>query len=100
MAQRCAAALSDRFRVLSLDPRGHGDSPPPPLDCRFDDIVQALLQLWDELGVARSHVVGRGERAVDQRAVAGAQSVASTDSRPAPLTSSDTEAASSARPNS
>lgn len=55
-----AEALSDCFRVLTFDPWGHGGSPAPPADCRFQDIVQGVIQLWDELGVARSNVVGLG----------------------------------------
>lgn len=55
-----AAALSARYQVLCFDPWGHGDSPPPPPGCRFDDIVQGVVQLWDALGIARSAVVGLG----------------------------------------
>jgi 3-oxoadipate enol-lactonase len=55
-----AEALSDRFRVLSFDPWGHGDSPPAPAECSFDDIGRGILQLWESLGVARSALVGLG----------------------------------------
>jgi 3-oxoadipate enol-lactonase len=55
-----ARSLSDRFRVLSFDPWGHGDSPPPPEACGFADIVAGLVQLWDTLGVERSSLVGLG----------------------------------------
>jgi 3-oxoadipate enol-lactonase len=55
-----AGALSDRFRVLTFDPWGHGDSPPAPADCSFEDIGRGILQLWDALGVAHSAVVGLG----------------------------------------
>jgi pimeloyl-ACP methyl ester carboxylesterase len=55
-----AAALSARYPVLCFDPWGHGDCPPPPPGCRFDDIVQGVVQLWDALGIARSTVVGLG----------------------------------------
>lgn len=53
-------AISAAYRTLSFDPWGHGDSPPPPEGCRFETIVAGLVQLWDELGVRRSSVVGLG----------------------------------------
>jgi len=55
-----AHALSDAFRVLTFDPWGHGDSPAPPADCSFQDIVDSVVQLWDRLGIERSHVAGLG----------------------------------------
>jgi 3-oxoadipate enol-lactonase len=55
-----ADALSRDFRVLCFDPWGHGDSPLPPADCRFDDVVQGVVALWDSLGIQRSGVVGLG----------------------------------------
>lgn len=53
-------ALSDSFRVITFDPWGHADSPAPPPDCGFQDVVQGVIQLWDALGVQRSSVVGLG----------------------------------------
>lgn len=53
-------ALANSFRILTFDPWGHGQSPAPPQDCRFQDIVQGVIQLWDALGVTRSNVVGLG----------------------------------------
>ena len=58
--RRQAEALSAHFQVLCFDPWGHGDSPLPPPDCRFDDMVAGVVQLWDALGIARSSVVGLG----------------------------------------
>lgn len=55
-----ADALSDRLRVLTFSPWGHADSPAPPTDCRFQDVVDGVLQLWHQLGIARSSVVGLG----------------------------------------
>ena len=55
-----AEALSGQFRVLSFDPWGHGDSPQPPADCRFADILAGVVALWDGLGIQRSGVVGLG----------------------------------------
>ncbi|AYC31309.1 alpha/beta fold hydrolase [Pseudomonas cavernae] len=55
-----AEALAGHFRVLCFDPWGHGQSPLPPQDCRFADIVEGVVQLWDTLGIERSSVVGLG----------------------------------------
>lgn len=55
-----AAALADRYRVLSFDPWGHGDSPAPPADCTFATIIGGVVALWDSLGIERSHLVGLG----------------------------------------
>ncbi len=58
--QRQAEALSDTFRVLTFDPWGHANSPAPPVPCSFQRIQQGILQLWDTVGISRSHVVGLG----------------------------------------
>ncbi|UVE19194.1 alpha/beta hydrolase [Pseudomonas sp. LS44] len=55
-----AAALATHFRVLRFDPWGHGHSPAPPQDCRFADIREGVVQLWDSLGIQRSGLVGLG----------------------------------------
>jgi 3-oxoadipate enol-lactonase len=55
-----AEVLSDRFRVLTFDPWGHADSPAPPDPCGFAQVLDGIVQLWDQLGVARSSVVGLG----------------------------------------
>ena len=55
-----ARVLSRHYRTLVFDPWGHGDSTPPPEDCRFRTIVEGVVDLWDELGIAESHVVGLG----------------------------------------
>lgn len=55
-----AEALSGRYRVLCFDPWGHGDSPNPPENCRFADIVQGIVGLWDALGIQCTSVVGLG----------------------------------------
>ena len=55
-----ADALAERFRVLTFSPWGHGDSPPPPAECRYADIVEGVVQMWDRLGIARSGIVGLG----------------------------------------
>jgi 3-oxoadipate enol-lactonase len=53
-------ALAGDYRVLTFDPWGHGDSPAPPADCGFDDVVRGVVQLWQQLEIERSHVVGLG----------------------------------------
>jgi len=52
------AALSERFRVVRYDTRGHGRSPVPDGPYDLDDLVDDALALLDRLGVARAHVVG------------------------------------------
>ncbi|WP_233575745.1 alpha/beta fold hydrolase [Noviherbaspirillum saxi] len=58
--QSQADALAHDFRILMFDPWGHGSSPPPPPECGFDDIWHGVVQLWDQLGIERSSVVGLG----------------------------------------
>ena len=50
--------LSQRFRVVRYDARGHGRSPVPPGPYALDDLVDDVVALLDRLGVARAHVVG------------------------------------------
>ncbi|AGZ42125.1 3-oxoadipate enol-lactonase [Actinoplanes friuliensis] len=52
------AALSERFRVIRYDARGHGRSPVPPGRYALDDLGRDALDLLDRLGVARAHVCG------------------------------------------
>lgn len=51
-------ALSKRHRVLVYSTRGHGRSAAPSARCSVDDLAADVLQLWDQLGIARSHFVG------------------------------------------
>ena len=53
-------ALSENFRLLRLDSRGHGgtDTSPPPYS--FEQLTGDVAGVWDALGVERSHVVGIG----------------------------------------
>ncbi|MGY1708702.1 3-oxoadipate enol-lactonase [Geodermatophilus sp. SYSU D00758] len=51
-------ALAERFRVVTYDTRGHGDSPAPPGPYSLDDLVDDVVALLDRLGVARAHVAG------------------------------------------
>src|ERR1700747_3896632 len=52
-----AAALSDRYRVLALDQRGHGDSgwAPPYGDGRM---AEDLLAFLDALGISEVTLMG------------------------------------------
>ena len=51
-------ALSERYRVVRYDARGHGRSPVPPGPYALDDLVDDAVALLDRLGVERAHVVG------------------------------------------
>ena len=51
-------ALAERFRVVTYDTRGHGESPVPPGPYSIDDLVDDVVALLDELGAERAHVAG------------------------------------------
>ena len=51
-------ALSDRFRILTYDLRGHGYSDTPPSGYSPDDMAGDLLDLLDALEIAAPVVVG------------------------------------------
>jgi 3-oxoadipate enol-lactonase len=53
-----APGLSEHFRVVRYDTRGHGRSPVPQGPYVIDDLADDLLGLLDRLGVERAHVVG------------------------------------------
>lgn len=55
-----AEHLASRFSVLMFDPWGHSDSPAPPQPCGFDTVLQGVIQLWDQLGIKCSSLVGLG----------------------------------------
>ena len=50
--------LAERYRVVTYDTRGHGDSPAPPGPWSLDDLVDDLVALMDEVDAPRAHVVG------------------------------------------
>ena len=52
------SALSDRYRVLRYDARGHGRSPVVGGRTTMEDLADDLAGLLDALGVERAHVVG------------------------------------------
>jgi 3-oxoadipate enol-lactonase len=51
-------ALAERYRVISYDTRGHGESPAPAGPYSIDDLVDDVLALLDRLGVERAHIAG------------------------------------------
>jgi 3-oxoadipate enol-lactonase len=53
-----AAALSQHYRVLRIDARGHGGSDVPAAPYAFDDLAADVVAVWDALGIARSAVIG------------------------------------------
>ena len=52
------AALSNDFRILRYDKRGHGKSAPVEGPYSFDDLIDDIVGLWDRLGIEESYFVG------------------------------------------
>jgi 3-oxoadipate enol-lactonase len=52
------AHLKARFRCVSYDLRGHGQSPKPAPPYTLDDLVGDLENLREELGIERAHFAG------------------------------------------
>ena len=50
--------LAERYRVISYDARGHGESPAPPGPYTLDDLVDDVLAVLDEVGAERAHLAG------------------------------------------
>lgn len=51
-------ALAERYRVISYDTRGHGESPAPSGPYTLDDLVDDVVALLDEVGAERAHLAG------------------------------------------
>jgi 3-oxoadipate enol-lactonase/4-carboxymuconolactone decarboxylase len=52
-------ALSEQFRVVTVDTRGHGKSPAAPGErTSMDDLGADVLAVLDSLGFARAHLAG------------------------------------------
>jgi len=51
-------ALSQHFRVLSYDARGHGSSEVPAGPYTMQQLVNDVIQLWDSLNIKQSHFIG------------------------------------------
>ena len=62
--------LARDFRVLRYDLRGQGGSEATPPPYTISLLVQDLLRLWGQLGVAKSHLVGLGLGGAIAQAVA------------------------------
>jgi pimeloyl-ACP methyl ester carboxylesterase len=50
--------LAPVFTCLRLDLRGHGGSEPISGPCTLDDLAADVRLVWDEVGVARTHLAG------------------------------------------
>jgi 3-oxoadipate enol-lactonase len=55
-----AAALAPRYRVLRYDLRGQGKTAATPGPYSIASLGRDLVELWDALGVTRTHLVGLG----------------------------------------
>lgn len=54
-------ALEEKYRVVRIDHRGHGDSPTPAVDMGMtsvDDLAQDVLETLTSLGIERCTIVG------------------------------------------
>jgi 3-oxoadipate enol-lactonase len=51
-------ALAERYRVVTYDTRGHGQSPAPAGPYTIDDLTDDVVALLDEVGIEKAHVVG------------------------------------------
>jgi 3-oxoadipate enol-lactonase len=58
MWERNLPALTERFRVLRYDQRGHGGSPVPPGPYTIDDFGRDVVALMDRVGIERAHFCG------------------------------------------
>jgi 3-oxoadipate enol-lactonase len=50
--------FSRRHRVLVYTTRGHGSDDRNEFSCTVSDLAEDVLQIWDQLGIDRSHFVG------------------------------------------
>jgi len=53
-----AAALTDKFRVIRYDQRGHGETEAPAGRYAFDTLLDDALKLMDALGIAKAIFAG------------------------------------------
>ena len=54
----CVAALKDSFTCVTIDLRGHGDSPIPPVPYSLDQLVSDVEALRSKLGHEKIHIIG------------------------------------------
>ena len=52
------AALSDRYRILRYNTRGHDGTGTPAGPWDLEDLATDIVALWDALGITKSHFVG------------------------------------------
>lgn len=50
--------LTQRFRVLRYDTRGHGETDAPAGPYTLETLTEDVRALWQALGIARSHFIG------------------------------------------
>jgi 3-oxoadipate enol-lactonase / 4-carboxymuconolactone decarboxylase len=61
MWEPCVGPLAERHRVLRVDARGHGGSPPSPPRDRpqtLADLAADVLDVLDDVGAGRAHLAG------------------------------------------
>lgn len=58
MWDRQVPALSDRYRCLRYDTRGHGRSPVVDRPGTIEDLADDLAGVLDALGIDKAHIVG------------------------------------------
>src|SRR5262252_5910355 len=56
--RRQVEVLTDRYRVLTYDLRGHGRPSAPPGPYTIDQLGGDLVALLSHLGIVRTHLVG------------------------------------------
>lgn len=56
----CLAPLAEQFRVIRIDARGHGASPPSPpgAHCTMAELAADVLAVLDEIGLGRVRIAG------------------------------------------
>ena len=50
--------LADRFRIITVDLRGHGESPAPAEEYSIAELAEDVLALIDDLGIERVNITG------------------------------------------
>ena len=50
--------LAEKRQVIAMDLMGLGDSDKPPREYSVADYVKNVIELWDKLGIEKSHVLG------------------------------------------
>lgn len=50
--------LAEKRQVIAMDLMGLGDSDKPPREYSVADYVKNVIELWDNLGIEKSHVLG------------------------------------------